>query len=56
MITILEPEQLSRYNDETKGWTTEKSWFDSQQGKRVYLFFHALRWVVGPTTLLFSGC
>jgi hypothetical protein len=49
-VTTLEPEQISLYNDETKGWTTEKSWFDSQQGKRLYLFFHAFRWVVGPRT------
>jgi hypothetical protein len=53
-ITILEPERLGRYNDETKGWTTQKSWFDSQQGKRMYLFFHAFRWVVGPSDGLWA--
>jgi hypothetical protein len=39
----MEPEQLSLYNDETKGRTTEKPWFDSQQGKKMYPFFHAFR-------------
>jgi hypothetical protein len=48
-VTTLEPEQLSLY-DEAKGWTTEQSWFDSQQGKSMYLFFHVFRWVVDPRT------
>jgi len=49
-VTTMEPEQLSLYNDEAKGWTTEKSWFDSQQGRRKYLFFHPFRRLVGSRT------
>ena len=49
-VTTTEPEQPSVYNGEAKGWTAEKSWFDSQQGKRVYLFFYAFICGVGPHT------
>lgn len=40
-----------RYVDQTSGWTTDESWFNSRYVQEIFLFYKAPRPTLGPTQL-----
>jgi hypothetical protein len=47
---------MSRYGDNTVGWTTEESEFDCQKGSEMFHFFRSVQIVPGadPASYLLS--
>jgi hypothetical protein len=50
----MEPKQRRLYSDNSTGWTTEKSWFDSRRGKRIFFPLNYLYRSCGPPTFLYK--
>lgn len=48
------PVQLSRYSEKSRGWTTEELWFNTRQGKNIFVCSKMFTPSLGPTHPLFS--